>query len=584
MTKKSSAISATASKRVLAYIKAVESGKQPAPQTIKQAIARWKYLKNKYVYKPGILDKVVSGIESLHCPEGNFGRFKLMDWQCFLMSILYSFWKPDERRVIKELLLVVPRKAGKSSLMGAIMAVEACEPTGNIKSPRIACLGANIETARHSFDKLLSILSHDEVSDGGRMKRAYKLRATKNEVVSKITNARIFPVSLAARTLDGMTLSCAIIDEISACHNTEKIDVIRSGFGSAHSPLLVMTTTPGDLPTSAYDIESERAINFLNNPDDPQDHYFPLIWSAEKDDEADDPKTWYKAQPSLGQVVDEDYYWEQWQAGKDNAKKKHNFLTRQLCMNVRLKGAWITSDMWDETPDPPTEPERSLCDTWHIGLDPSDLRDLTAITLLGYNSNENKAYCWFYPFYPKEQLPEMGEAIKTNTGGVDGRMHDWVRDGFVTITPGKTIDQQMVAEKLNELHKKFQPITIVSDGYFSLVEIKEHLTGTARAKIREASKTKKNFTEPIGVFSSWVQNKTLHIQKSPIARQHMLNVCVNEGFSGGMIIEKATPDSPHKIDIMDSLLNAVVSWQRSRDIKNLGKIDAPVKLPDRWEF
>lgn len=538
-------------------------------------------------YDKDAVNRMGKLVEVMPCPEGAIKKFHLFDWQCFLLSWLVGFKEPDGTRAIQECLVVVPRKAGKSSMLAAFALASMAEPVGGTAAPLALMVGVNDDTARITYEKACSIIHADTMhrrrDKTPRFSRHYGFKAMQNKIKCGKTRAEIKPLTTGARNLEGYTAEMIIIDEISRMPDTRAIETLRSGFGAAHSPQLLMTTTPSDLPFSAYDIELRRALKWLGlevdgseMDDEPlaDDNYLGLIYAATTDENPGDKNVWEKVQPSYNDIAGMSRQYETgWRKAQADALSMHAFKTRQLCLPERLAGAWITVDDWKATEDPPQLPTREAEWITYIGIDLSDVRDLTAIVVLQIKKDGSKQRLWFECHVPRGSLPLNAE---DNTKPMRNDMTQWINDGWVRVHESETINHQLIAARLDELNVLLRPAIITSDQYNAVDDVKRFAMPSTSRKVRTFGKSVPRFTSPIATLTGWVSNKTIAIQKHPVAERHLKNAVLEQGKHGGYILTKPTQTSIDKIDTMDAMLTAIGGWLLTADEEIAGSDDAPI--------
>ena len=113
-------------KKVEEYVKGLDSGDVIAGKYIHKIREKYRRLlsqKDKYVYKVDQVDKVFKFFSLLNIEHKNsFVQIDLFPWQCFVLSYIFGFYLTDnpEKRLIREVLLFIARKAGKTAFAASI--------------------------------------------------------------------------------------------------------------------------------------------------------------------------------------------------------------------------------------------------------------------------------------------------------------------------------------------------------------------------------------------------------------------------------------------------------------------------------
>lgn len=579
----------TGMQRTESYVEGVADGNIPAPPFIVRSVERWKESADRWVCDEQAFNRIVRMIEDMPTPQGTKQKFTLWPWQCYFLSWMFLFHDETGRRAIRELFLAVPRKAGKSSMMAAAGLATIAEPCGDIHAPLLLCFGVTDEMARMTFDRARKIVSADSKYALERKEKTFSSRYGFKETQEKIfcgsSHGLIRPLTSEARSLEGYEAEIIIADEISRMPTTQKLETLRSGFGAAHSPQMVMTSTPSDLPWSAYDSELERAMRWLqmktdgSDSDDkyaPDPHYAAIVYAATEEDDPGDKRVWERTQPSYHTIASQPIqYQQEWRRAQADLRALHSFKTHQLCIPARLAGQWITIEDWLGTDDPPEKAVRGKDWQTFIGVDLSDVQDMTSICTLQVNERTDEQRVWFEVHYPRGSLPSSLGAKGEETY-VENDALLWAEDGWLELHGGGVIDHARIAERLTKINTRLKPLTFISDQYSAMEEVKRHLAPPTRVKMRPYSKSLTRFTVPIATLTTWVRSGSISIQKHPVAERHLRNAVLAQGRHGGYILEKPAESSTAKIDAMDSLMCAIAGWVQSKDEKLLGTDDAPI--------
>ena len=81
---------------------------------------------DKYEFRISAVQAVILVVESLRFPsQKGLVSLKLSSVQAFVLAFIYGFYRPDGRRLIRNALLFVARKFGKTTLVAAIAIYDA---------------------------------------------------------------------------------------------------------------------------------------------------------------------------------------------------------------------------------------------------------------------------------------------------------------------------------------------------------------------------------------------------------------------------------------------------------------------------
>lgn len=299
---------------------------------------------------------------------------QLLPWQREIFQAIFGWKREDGRRRFRSGCLFVPRQNGKSfvcSWLSLAMLVADREPGAYCVISAVTG-----EQTRVVFDEVLNSVRQSE-----DLSAVLKCVPSIREIRFPKINARLKGLSNEGWGKLGNPPHCAIMDEFAFWPDYSPYDALRTGMDSRRQPLLFAISTSGtDRTTPAYEMH-EYGRGILNGSVvDPW--FFPAIFAAEPEDPIDDPKTWQKANPSLGVTIRHEET-EAWANRAKQSKREElafrQFRLDQWCTSVNQYldlDAWqraaIAADAW---------PELDGADSY-IGVDLSQTRDLAAVATL----------------------------------------------------------------------------------------------------------------------------------------------------------------------------------------------------------
>jgi phage terminase large subunit-like protein len=190
------------------------------------------------------------------------------------------------------------------------------------------------------------------------------------------------------------------------------------------------------------------------------DRYFFAIYSIDETDDPTNPAVWAKANPNLGVSVDMELLNARFEYSKSSASDMTTFKTKNLNVWCHSLARWANMQIW-------TEKCTSASHYWlkfdnsldgrlcYGGLDLSSNSDFTAITL-DFPMEEGKhvqlTHCWI--------ADDMKDTIARQCRIP---LERWIQAGWVTATPGATIDYEYVREYLTDAYSRYQLEYIAAD-------------------------------------------------------------------------------------------------------------------------
>lgn len=286
-----------------------------------------------------------------------------------------------------------------------------------------------------------------------------RLKPLTHNIAYEKTMSYMRGVSSEARTLDQKRVHMALIDEIHEHPNSLVVDKMRAGTKARRQALIFEITNSGYDKTSVcwqHHEYSEKVLEGVRQDDswfayicqlDPCDKCFAEGKKVPSDtckacDDWRDEKTWIKANPNLGVSITKKYLEEQVREAvgmpsKENIVKRLNFC---VWTATGVKGA-IPMDKWRSCATKLDLEELRMIPA-HAGLDLGLDSDLSAFVLVFEHGEKFllKPYFWI----PQSLLDDKSNPMRD-------QYRLWARDGYLRVTPGNTVDYDVVRADICDL-------------------------------------------------------------------------------------------------------------------------------------
>ena len=494
----------------------------------------------EYEFIPEYVDHVLNFVSVIQHTKGpDAGKpIVLEPFQIMLICGIYGFRhkKDHNKRMTTDVIVYIPRKAGKSTLTAVIGLYELLF---NEAGAEVFTLATNREQASIVFDAARSMV--DSMPE--ELKACY--RVSKYEI-GKTNDAQTIFKALSRdnkKSGDGKNASCAIIDEAAQITDRNSIEVIHSGMVARKNPLRIYITTASFTKETKFyeDLIAFEAMLHGEAPDNPK--WFGLLYGLDPADDWRDEKTWAKANPMHGISVYQDAIKERCEQAKLKPAALNEFLCKTLNIYVSANTAWIDRQYWDDSigEDRP-EPEAVF-----IGFDLAATRDLNAVCVLKRYSEEDY-YAHFQFFLPEEGL----ELIPTHYRPIFDQA---VRSGILKITEGNVMDDREISEYIKQQATLYNVKEVGYDAYnaASLVarlydySIPVKKVGQGMAVLNNPSK----HTEKL-----IMQHQIKH-SGNPFLGWQLGNCEVYEDVNGNIKIRKNEADKSAKVDGIIALIIAM---------------------------
>ena len=535
-------------KRLLLYVKSCINSPDRHNLYELLSISRFFEFLGKYEYRASEVRRFIALFENLKFSgDRGPGKITATPVQVFQFANLRGFYLDEDRRLITDALLFVPRKFGKTTEVVGFMVDDLL--FGDLNSQSYA--GANsYKQAQVLFKELKLVLKRLD-------RRMRRFKINREEITHLGLNRTSTSQCLASKpdNLDGLNASLGIYDELSNATSFDLKNVIDSSMGARTNRLSIAITTASDKRDGPF-VELLDYYKKILRKDAKNDRVFAHIFEPDVDDKEDDVNTWYKVQPHMGITVQESFYHESWTMTESGAEKMREF--RNKLLNVFTKNeakVWIDKkdieDLFYKHPE--LNGKRCV-----VAVDLSVSDDFSAVTYL-FNLPDrykNQVYC---PFHSVTEYFIPEETVKTHPNRE--LYKSWIEKGFLRVMKGRTINYEALANDIME-----HPYVLKGLGY-------DPFRSRDFIKIFEAD-GKNEYLYPIkqtyGEFTPYVEameiavfNKQMTFDPNPVTAFCFGNAVIDEDRLENRKPIKENPNS--KID--GAITNIMGFWMMD-NVKN----------------
>ncbi|MBD0381294.1 terminase large subunit [Paenibacillus sedimenti] len=544
---------------ILAYWEQIESGAVTVGDKVrriyKKLAADVDVQDSEYEYDPKKANHAIEFIEN-YCKhsKGKWGGkpIDLELWQQAFIAATFGFvHKIDGTRKYREVLLVVARKNGKSTIasgIGLYLQVADNEPGAEV----YAC------ATKKDQAKLVWAEAKRMVNKSPALRK--RIKPLVSEMVSSWNDSIFKPLGADSETLDGLNVSGALLDEIHAWKDKNLYDVIVDGTSAREQPLLVMITTAGTIREAVYDMKYEEAEMLLSNIDNPDrdDRFLPIIYELDSRQEWTDPEYWPKANPGLGTIKKVD----QLQTKVNKAKKNPMLVKNLLCKDFNIREtsteSWLT---FEDLNNEATFDVRELGLKYGIGgADLSETTDLTAAKVIAMRRDDPTIYVLQMYWLPEDLLEERTKEDKIP--------YDlWQERGLLRTTPGNRVHHKFVTEWFVEIQTEYG-IYIPWVGYdrYSAVYWVEEMQGYFGLNSMEpVAQGKQTLSGPMKLLGADLAAKKVNYNNNPIDKWCLSNTNIDLDLKNQTIQPHKGKNQRRRIDGTAALLDAYVALERHRE-------------------
>lgn len=365
--------------------------------------------------------------ENLRHSKGRFSNepFILQPWQIDFLSRLYGWKTPDGFRRFREAYLEIPKKNGKSTLLSGICLWGLYDDPG----AEVYTGAVDREQAGIVFGEAARMVrSSTELS--GRL----KVIDSKKRIVCEENNAKLEAMSADVGAKDGVNSSLCVLDEVHRFKSDALYEVMQYAGAARDQPLLISITTAGTNRHSLCYRLHQQAVRIEEGATEDLS-FLGVIYAADPEkDDLDDPRTWKKANPGLGSIIDEQTFAAEYRKAKRLPRTLNNFLRLRLNVWTEQAVRWLPTNRWDALAIPAPDLDGQAC---YASLDMSSVTDLTALSL-AFPDGDRVHFRTFY-FVPEETAETRSDMDKVP-------YPQWGKDGHLILTPGNATDHEFILD------------------------------------------------------------------------------------------------------------------------------------------
>lgn len=464
----------------------------------------------------------------------------LEPFQIFIICAVYGFRSKKDlfKRMVTDVIIYIPRKAGKSTLTAAIALYEL----------GFGEAGAEVYSLATTRDQAGIVFTAATGFIDAMPPDIAALYSAGRHQIMKSGDAQSMFKALsrdAKKTGDGLNPSCAIIDEAAQIVDRNSIEVLHSGMVARQNPLRVYITTASFTKETKFYEDMTMLQTMLTGEATDNPHWFGLLYSLDPGDDWRDPKTWAKANPMHGISVFEDAIAQRAEEAKHKPAALNEFLCKTLNLYVSANSAWIDRAYWDD--DRCKLGEKREPEAVFMGFDLAATRDLNAVcTLKRFADDDYEAEFKFF-------LPQDGyDLIPKHYGDIFDVAR---RSGILQVTEGNVMDDREISDYIIKQAQIYDIKEIGFDAYNAASLV---------ARLNDAGLPVKKVGQGMAVLS----NPSKHVEKlllnysvkhdgNPFVGWQLGNCEVYEDVNGNVKVRKNEADKSAKVDGIISLIIAM---------------------------
>ena len=344
---------------------------------------------------------------------------------------------------MRRAILSIARKNGKTALIAALVLVHLIGPE-SVQNGEIYSAANDREQAAQVFKVAAQIVRADP-----ELSELLKVVDSTKHIACFANGSFYKAMSAEAGTKHGLNPTFVIFDELAQAKNRELYDVLDTSMGARAEPLFVVISTQSNDPEHILSKLIDDGINardptivchLYEVPEDTKDIF--------------DPRAWKKANPALGDFRS----LADLKAIADKAKRMpaEEPKFRNLYLNQRVApiALLISRKEWTACAGAAEFQEK---EDVYLALDMSAIVDLTAL-VMGSAGEKTKVKPFIWK--PEDLLREHSDR---DFGSGNNRYGQWHKEGYLLVSPGRSIDPAVVALKIAELVGAYNVLGLAYD-------------------------------------------------------------------------------------------------------------------------
>ena len=554
------------------YVKLVESKKVPVCYETELAIKRVQRFKQQYTFKQKESDKRINFIEN-ECSQtkGQSGKLKLALPQKVWLEVAWGFYydaevtktnpetleeyqTTEERRLINEVPIIVPRGTGKTTLGSAIG--EVGQIIDDEYGADIQLLAYSREQAGYLFNASRAMLANED-SLLHLMREAEILRSTKQGILYETTNSLMSIKTSDYESLDGTNSHYNIFDEVHT-YDEDFIKVVNDGSRKKRKNWITWyISTNGTKRERVFDKYYAQWVEILEGKRQ-NDHIMPWIYKLDSVEEVRKPETWMKAMPLLGITTEKETISAEIEDTKGDPSKQAELMAKTFNLPVNNYLSFFTNEEckgnieeFEADRFVGNEERNARC---VLGLDLSDVNDICSASFMTVDGD--KRMFMNRKYMPRNRIENLPREQRE-------KYLAWEQQGHLIIHELDYNDQEYIFNDLRQFmtERNILPLAVGYDKWNAreIVRLFNDYYGDICVIVEQ---TVKNLSNHLKVYKSKAKVGKI-IFDDPVSTWNHMNVVVKIDGNGNIFPNKEK--AKNKIDVFASQLDAYIVFEMKKD-------------------
>lgn len=492
-------------------------------------------------------------------PSGKIGvPFELELFQKAIVQVMFGFVDDDGNRQFHNVLWILGRKNGKTSLAAALqLYMLMADGEG---APQIYCAANSRPQASLAYGAVNKMVKQSKTLSK-RLRKGTVVERDEDGIIFDTNMGYITTISSQTRKLDGLDVHFALFDELAACTNRDQYDLIDEGMSAREQPMMLCITTNGFERGNIFDDRYDYGCDILDGRIE-DDRFLPVIYELDDREEWLDESCWVKANPGLGPIKKWEALEKHVNEAMQNPNKRPSVLTKDFNVPENRAVAWLD---FEEAVNEETFDIREMGFKYGIaGFDASDTTDLSSAVMLMMRPDDDRIYELRMYWLPEMSLRDDG--LRTERDDVP--YHLWAKRGLIRLVEGNKVPKRVFIDWLEEVKKEYDIWTYALGYdpwriYGTDEEMLQQYVGKSNCEeVRQGAKT---FSDPMKQFKADLSANRIVDNHNPIDEWCRMNVAVKVDDNDNYRPVKVGGQAKNRIDGFMSELDAYVCLLRHYD-------------------
>lgn len=446
-------------------------------------------------------------------------------------------------RLHQDVLFLVARKCGKTPLVSAICLAEFfCGPMGL----KILCSSNDYEQADLMFQAINAMREESPALEKVTRKNIKGIffgnpkKPKKSGKFSYRNKGNIRKISAKTGAKEGRNIAAAAVDEVHELKDNSSIMPTRQALSTQDEPLYFELTTDGFINDGYLDERLREARQVLAGE---LERRRWLIWLYTQDTETEiwqDERTWLKSNPGLGVIKKWSFLRQMVEEARTSKSTRAFVLAKDFNIKQNNASAWLMPEDIENTETFDLEDFRHC---FAIGAtDLAKSGDLASARILLMKSGSPKKYFHQQYFIPESKLETLPKEDLS-------KFKDWIRQGFITVSPGNENDFRLVTAWYVRLYKDYG-IRIYKTGYdkWSAIYWVKEMEDDYGFECKRVAQEFGSMSEPMKLVEADLKSKLIVYNNNPVDRWCLENTAFNINNKQEIIPTKIKGKEDKKID------------------------------------